>query len=306
MLFSEDFIAEIQHIDLTHWLDTTVQLSIAREDKVHPFVSGNKFRKLKYNFLEALNTQTKKVLTFGGAYSNHIAAVAAAGRMCNIPTVGVIRGEELEKSKDLNPTLQFARSQGMHLHFVDRETYRLKDSETTLSSLKEMYGDCYVIPEGGTNPLAVQGVSELLNVSHSEFDYITVPVGTGSTMAGLIVGAKDHQTVIGYSALKGTFQLSEVKKYVSKHNFELTDRYCFGGYAKIDSELVRFMNDFKSQTKVPLDPVYTGKMMYGIFKDIKNQRFKENTRILAIHTGGLQGIDGMNQKLKKKNLPQIA
>ncbi|MBL4664013.1 MAG: 1-aminocyclopropane-1-carboxylate deaminase/D-cysteine desulfhydrase [Flavobacteriaceae bacterium] len=285
-------------------------LSMLREDEIHPFVSGNKFRKLKYTVKEALRLQKSTLLTFGGAYSNHIAAVAAAGKELGLSTIGVIRGDELEgkelEGKELkNPTLQFAQDCGMQLHYISRQDYRLKTETTFIENLEKQFGNFYLIPEGGTQSFAIQGCEEILSELTNSFDYICVPVGTGGTMAGLVKASKPHQTIIGYSALKGTFQDSEVKKYTSKDNYEIIDDYCFGGYAKIDSTLVRFINEFKHKTNIPLDPVYVGKMMYGILDGMKNKKFKENSRILAIHTGGLQGISGMNLKLKKKQLPQI-
>ncbi|NND62100.1 MAG: 1-aminocyclopropane-1-carboxylate deaminase/D-cysteine desulfhydrase [Flavobacteriaceae bacterium] len=305
MLFSEKYSAEIQSIDLKSWFKTNISLDILREDQVHPKVSGNKFRKLKYNIKEAIRLKQTPIITFGGAYSNHIAAVAAAGNIYNIPTVGIIRGEELIKTYLENPTLNYAVSQGMKLEFISREQYTLKNSETFHKRLKERYTNPFIIPEGGTNALAVKGCAEILDTIDSSYDYIMVSVGTGGTMAGIIEASASEQEVVGYSALKGTFQISEIEKYTVKRNYRITDEYSFGGYAKIDAELVRFINEFKINTGIPLDPVYTGKMLYGIMDDLKKNKFRENTRILAIHTGGLQGINGMNTILKKKNLPQI-
>jgi 1-aminocyclopropane-1-carboxylate deaminase len=292
-------------IDLSPFNFLGYSLFIKREDLLHPYVSGNKFRKLKYNILEAQEKNHKTLLTFGGAFSNHVAAVAAAGKECGLKTIGIIRGEELEKKISENPTLSFAKDCGMQLHFISREAYRAKDEAEFIHDLKMQFGDFYLLPEGGTNALAVKGCEEILYEKENIFDYICVPVGTGGTMAGLVKASNEKQKVLGFSALKGTFQSSEITKYTSKTNFDITDAYCFGGYGKIDLDLIRFINEFKRKTKIPLDPVYTGKMMYGIFDLLKKGHFKENSRIFAIHTGGLQGIAGMNQKLKKKNLPII-
>ncbi len=280
-------------------------LLLKREDLLHPFVSGNKFRKLKYNLIAAKEQQYNTLLTFGGAYSNHIAAVAAAGKELGFKTVGVIRGEELQSKFSENPTLSFAEECGMKLHFISREAYRNKEETNFLNELKQQFGNCYILPEGGTNELAVKGCEEILSKETDNFDYICAPVGTGGTVAGLIKASNATQKIIGFSALKGTFQTSEITKYTSKTNFRITDDYCFGGYGKIDSDLIRFINEFKEKTNISLDPIYTGKMMFGIFDLLKKDHFKENSRIFAIHTGGLQGIAGMNQKLKKKNLPII-
>ncbi len=305
--FNTPFHSVLKEVPLSLFIKTSSTLIILREDQIHPFVSGNKFRKLKYNIEQAIKAEYKTVLTFGGAYSNHIAAVAAAGKMTGMQTIGIIRGEELSKKITENPTLLYAQEQGMQLHFITRETYRNKYEASQIEALRESFGDFYLLPEGGTNHLAVKGCKEILseNEDANTFDYICAPVGTGGTLAGLIEASKPHQKVLGFSALKGTFQTSEIQKYTAKENFEITDDYCFGGYAKIDLQLVRFINEFHEKTDIPLDPIYTGKMLFGIVDLLKRGYFKENSRIFAVHTGGLQGISGMNQHLKKKNLPQI-
>lgn len=294
-----------QNIDLEPFFSSKTSVSIKREDKIDSFVSGNKFRKLKYNLLEAKRQGYDTILTFGGAYSNHIAAVASAGNSGEFKTIGIIRGEELLDKIQGNPTLLYATENNMQLHFAARPDYSRKNNPDLIQSLEKKFGKFYLLPEGGTNVLAVKGCAEILIEADQDFDYICTSVGTGGTIAGLVEGSLPHQTVFGFSALKGNFQHEIVKKYTSKTNFEITDAYCFGGYAKIDSELIRFMNEFKATTGIPLDPIYTGKMMFGIMDLLKKGYFKENSRILAIHTGGLQGISGMNQLLKKKNLPQI-
>jgi 1-aminocyclopropane-1-carboxylate deaminase len=304
-IFNRNWQSEIQSVPLQQFFDTSIRLDVLREDKIHPFVSGNKFRKLTYNIKEAKSGGFSSIITFGGAYSNHIAAVASAGKLAGIATIGVIRGEELATKVNTNPTLQFALEQGMQLHFVSREKYRTKESDAISEELQSIYGRSYMLPEGGTNQLAVKGSAEMISEKHTIYDYLCVAVGTGGTLAGLVSASKENQYCVGYSALKGRFQSSEVEKYTPKTNFEIIDDYCFGGYAKIDSELVRFINRFKKETGIPLDPVYTGKLLYGVFDGIQNGFFKQNSRILAIHTGGLQGISGMNSVLKKKNLPQI-
>jgi len=304
-LFFQNFTPQIQRIDTPMFPEVGTTLSVLREDEVHPLVSGNKFRKLKYTLQDAQQTGAVTLLTFGGAYSNHIAAVAAAGFELGIKTIGVIRGEELLHKTKENPTLCFAQEKQMQLHFVTRAAYKNKANPSVLQELERQFGAFYLIPEGGTQALAVQGCEEILSDRTKKFDYICVPVGTGGTIAGIVKASQPHQTVLGYSALKGAFQKKEIEKYTDKANFKIIDDYCFGGYAKIDLQLVRFMNDFKQQTQIQLDPVYTGKMMFGILDGMKNGKFKENSRILAVHTGGLQGIAGMNLQLKKKQLPQI-
>ena len=304
-MFSENKKVLNENISLELFSISNFSLTIKREDRLHPDISGNKYRKLKYNLKEADHQGKKVLLTFGGAFSNHIAALAAAGNEFGFKTIGVIRGEEIINKINENPTLSFARSCGMQFHFVSRGAYRNKTNNSFIENLKNIFGDFYLVPEGGTNELAVKGCEEILTDVDKEFDYICTAVGTGGTLAGLIKSSKPQQTVLGFSALKGTFQSSEIEKYTSKTNYKIIDDYCFGGYAKVDINLIHFINEFKGKTNIPLDPVYTGKMMFGILELINKGAFKKNSRILAIHTGGLQGIAGMNILLKQKNQPQL-
>lgn len=284
-----------------------IHLVIKREDELHPIVSGNKFRKLKYNVLEALKQQKKVLLTFGGAYSNHIAAAATAGKYYGIPTVGVIRGEELAaKMPELlqrNPTLAQAVSEGMHLKFVSREAYRSKTTPEFLAALQEEFGNYYLVPEGGTNTLAVKGCEEILIEEDKKFHYICAAVGTGGTLSGIINAAEATQHILGFPALKGDFLQAELKQFVTDNTkqYRLISEYHFGGYAKWNDALISFINAFKLATSIPLEPIYTGKMLFGLFDMIAKDQFKPGTRILVVHTGGLQGIAGINQQLKKKN-----
>ena len=282
-----------------------VELYVKREDQIHAFVSGNKYRKLKYNLLEAEKSGYKTLLTFGGAFSNHIAAVASAGHLIGFKTIGVIRGDELESKISENATLNFAQENGMQFKFVSREIYRSKTSESFLESLKAEFGDFYVIPEGGTNELAVKGCQEILYPEDFNFDYICCSVGTGGTISGLINGSKPSQQVLGFPALKGDFLKEDISKFATQTNWKLITDYHFGGYAKINDELVAFINQFKSDYSLPLDPVYTGKMLFGIMDLIDKNYFSKGSKILVIHTGGLQGIEGMNAHLRKKNLSEI-
>src|SRR5690606_11635622 len=216
-----------EEIDLSAFGFKNVFFFIKREDLIHPFVSGNKFRKLKYNILAAQKQNHKTLLTFGGAFSNHIAAVAAAGTEFGFKTIGIIRGEELQHKIPENPTLSFAKNCGMYLHFVSREVYKSKNEPNFIINLNKQFGNFYFLPEGGTNALAVKGCEEILTENENQFDYICVPVGTGGTMAGLLKASDVGQKILGFSALKGTFQSSELEKYTSKTNFEITDAYCF-------------------------------------------------------------------------------
>jgi len=287
-----------------------VSLFIKREDQIHPFISGNKYRKLKYNILEAQKQNKKTLLTFGGAYSNHISAVAFAGKEYGFKTIGIIRGEELgndlEKTLQQNITLRTAQNDNMQFKFVTRSDYRLKHTSMFITDLRKEFGDFYLVPEGGTNTLAVKGCEEILKPNDDEFDVICCGIGTGGTISGLINSAKAHQKVLGFPALKGDFLQKEIEQYtIQNKNWSLIKDYHFGGFGKIDEELVNFINHFKQETSIPLDPIYTGKMMFGIVDLIINGYFKKGTKILAIHTGGLQGIQGMNDRLSKKKLPLI-
>ena len=283
-----------------------ITLHIKREDLIHPFISGNKFRKLKYNLLQAKAEKKSKLLTFGGAFSNHIAAVAYAGKENNLETIGIIRGDELESKISENPTLTFAQNCGMKFEFVSREDYKTKATNTFIEDLKGRYGDFYLVPEGGTNSYAVKGCEEILTDEDYDFTHICCAIGTGGTISGLINSAKAHQKIIGFPALKGDFLSDDIRKFAKNSNWEVQLDYHFGGYAKINEELIRFINDFYKQTNIPLDPIYTGKMMFGILDLINKGYFPKGAKILAIHTGGLQGIEGMNNNLKNKNLPLIA
>ncbi len=282
-----------------------VSLSIKREDTLHPHISGNKFRKLKYNLLEAQKLGHETILTFGGAFSNHIAATAYAGKLRAFKTIGVIRGEELETKWADNPTLSFAKEQGMRFHFVSRQAYRTKDSKDFLQELEQQYGSLYMLPEGGTNALAVKGCEEILTEGDRHFDVVCSCVGTGGTIAGLINSKTSDQKVLGFPALQGDFLKKDIRKFAEQGGWTLQTDYHFGGYAKVTVPLVHFINDFKQQTGILLDPVYTGKMLFGIMDLVAQDYFKKGTQILAIHSGGLQGIPGMNKRLKKKNLPTI-
>ncbi|WP_455170222.1 1-aminocyclopropane-1-carboxylate deaminase/D-cysteine desulfhydrase, partial [Aegicerativicinus sediminis] len=267
-------------------------------------ISGNKYRKLKYN-LETASKQWKNTLvTFGGAFSNHVAAVAFAGKFNGFKTIGVIRGEELE-AQNLNHTLQLAVDAGMQLKFITRSEYRLKSSDLFISKLRDEFGDFYLIPEGGTNELAIKGCEEILDDSTNRFTHICCSVGTGGTVAGIVNCSKPRQQVLGFSSLKGDFLRDDIAKFAQATNWKLIQDYHFGGYGKINTELIRFINTFKRETDIPLDPIYTGKMFFGIYDLISKGYFPEGSNILGIHTGGLQGIVGMNEVLKKKNLPLL-
>ncbi|WP_168406235.1 1-aminocyclopropane-1-carboxylate deaminase/D-cysteine desulfhydrase [Acinetobacter indicus] len=272
-----------QHIEYRHQ-----RISIKRLDLIHPQISGNKFFKLKYNLLAARQQGFEKVLTFGGAYSNHIAATAFAAHKFGFQSLGMIRGEELAQ-RPFNPTLATAQQFGMQLEFISRNAYRQKDQPDFLQHLQQQYPDFYLIPEGGTNALAVQGCREILTAEDAQFDLICCAVGTGGTFAGLIEASQQHQQLLGFSALKGDFLTHEVAQLTSKRNWRILDNYCCGGYAKTTPELIQFIQTFEQRYNIPLEQVYTGKMLRGIFDLIDQDKIGPDQKILLIHTGGLQG-----------------
>ena len=288
----------IQEIEDHILRESGIRLFLKREDLINKYVSGNKWRKLRYNLEEAAKSGFSTLLTFGGAYSNHIHATAAAAREAGFCSIGIIRGEE---TFPLNPTLEFATGCGMELHYLSRESYRNKNELELIESLKKKFGKFYLLPEGGTNLLALKGCAEIIDEIDIDYDMICVSVGTGGALAGIITGLKGRNKAIGYSALKGNFLKEEIEKLIRLNqseyiNWEVCTDYHFGGYAKFDMSLIDFINSFRRTTGIALDPVYTGKMMYGIYKMIEEGKFGERKNILAIHTGGLQGIAGFNQR----------
>lgn len=296
--------APIQHIDLPELRDFGVVLDIKREDLLFPRLSGNKYRKLKYNLQAAREEGKAQLVTFGGAFSNHLHAVAAAGKLYGLKTIGFVRGEEFA-DQPLNPTLSQAKDFGMKLEFISRGQYRLKTTPGFLEAIERRHGPSYILPEGGTNDLAIRGCMEILGEGDAKYSHICCSVGTGGTLAGIVRASFPDQRIQGYPALRTSSLEKEIGHWMPKDNWELISDYHFGGYGKISSSLIHFINEFREVTGVPLDPVYTGKMIYGILQEIRRGRIPEGSQVLAIHTGGLQGIAGMNMRLRKKNLPLL-
>jgi 1-aminocyclopropane-1-carboxylate deaminase len=264
-----------------------VRLLIKREDLNNPFVSGNKWWKLKFNLEEALKLGHTTLLTFGGAYSNHIYATAAAAHELGLKSIGIIRGEE---TLPLNETLAFAKSRGMKIHYVSREAYRSKTEQDFIRDLHEKFGSFYRIPEGGTNYLAVWGVGEFAQSLGSDFDYLCCAVGTGGTMAGLINRTSPEKKLIGFPVLKnGQFLKADIENLLTREctNWQLKTDYHFGGYAKVNPQLLSFMSDFNLKHQIPLDPVYTAKALSGIYDLTAKGFFPTGSTILFIHTGGV-------------------
>jgi 1-aminocyclopropane-1-carboxylate deaminase/D-cysteine desulfhydrase-like pyridoxal-dependent ACC family enzyme len=279
-----------------------IRLLIKRDDMLQPAgdedLCGNKVRKLKYNLAAAHAVGQKRLLTFGGAYSNHIAAVARAGRYYGFETIGIIRGEA---HTPLNPTLSRAVSNGMQLHYLDRSTYRQKQLPAVIDVLRQQFGDCYLIPEGGTNDLALQGSGEIIAEIEDQLgylpDYLVVACGTGGTLAGMIRTAAGRSQLLGVSALKGDFMPGEVQKWLGPdfphRNWIVNTGYHFGGYAKFPKELRKFVQEFEGEHGILLDPVYTSKLAFGVLDLIGKGYFSKGSSVMMVHTGGLQGWGGM-------------
>ncbi|RYC70454.1 1-aminocyclopropane-1-carboxylate deaminase/D-cysteine desulfhydrase [Spirosoma sordidisoli] len=272
----------------------TIQMYLKRDDLLHPQVSGNKWRKLKYNLLAAREQGHDTLLTFGGAYSNHLYATAAAGRAFGFRTVGIVRGDELA-SQPRNPTLSFCESCGMQLHFVSRAAYRDKDKPAWQAELISQFGSCYILPEGGSNELAQQGVTEIIPEIQAQLgrdpDFVVCPVGTGSTWAGLVAAAPLQTRVLGIGVLMGAARLPTVQAAVKARPAaaDAVLDYALGGYAKTTPLLLDFIQAFESSTGVPIEPVYTAKMLYALSDLVKSGYFPDDATVVALHTGGLQG-----------------
>lgn len=284
MLYQPTPIQEIKG----EWNRQQVRLLIKREDMNHPFCSGNKWWKLKYNLEEARTLGHHTLLTFGGAYSNHLYATAAAANELGFKSIGIVRGEEV---RPLNATLAFAESCGMKLHFVSRGWYRTKISAESVRELQLLFGDFYLIPEGGTNHLAVKGCTEWAQhlTREVQFTHCCLPVGTGGTMAGLLEGFGADKKVIGFPVLKGAeFLREEVSRFTQRQpHFQF--QYHFGGYAKTTPTLLDFMSIIETAHGLTLDQVYTAKMMFGVLDLVYQNFFERNATVLMLHTGGLQG-----------------
>ena len=272
-----------------------IHLYVYRLDLNHKDVSGNKLFKLHYNLSEAKKQGKKTLLTFGGAFSNHIVATAAAGKEEGLNTIGIIRGEELSES---NSTLGFAKACGMKLHFVSRTLYQNKIELYKEVEQKFANENYYLIPEGGSNELGIKGCEEITKNIPIDFDIICCSCGTGATFSGITLSLKEHQHALGFQVLKGEKCIQqEVENWLThfksnQKNWEINEDYHFGGYAKLKPNLLEFMLQFERENQVPLDYIYTGKMMFGIYDLIKIGKFKKGQTIIAIHTGGLQGNKG--------------
>lgn len=266
-----------------------VELWIKRDDLLHPIISGNKWRKLKYSLNHALNSGTDTIISMGGAYSNHLHALAYTGKLLGLKTIGFIRGEPGET---LTPSLLDMQDWGMELRFVSRSDYRLLREYKHWDALPDLTAGQYWLPEGGAQTLALQGAAELAQEMDISYDTLCVACGTGATLAGLVNAVPDNVSLLGFAALKNAgFLTADVNALLARPraNWQINLDYHFGGFAKTNAELLAFMADFEARTQIPLEPVYTAKMLYGIYDLIEQQRFQHKQRIIALHTGGLQG-----------------
>ena len=299
MFYFTNNLVKNQKIDLPIFKEKNIEVYLKREDLIHPLISGNKFRKLKYNVSEFYRLRKKNIITFGGPYSNHLLACAHIGNINKIETIGIVRGKELE-NKILNKNLKLCQNLGMKLNFVSRDEYKKRNKTDYQQNILKKHIKSYLIPEGGTNDCGVMGCEEILSKSDQKFDVICCPVGSGGTISGIINKSNKKQTVIGFSALKSSGVENVISRYVSKDNWLIFDDDLFGGYSKIDKKLVIFINEIFRETKILFDPIYNSKMLYKIISLINDSGWSYGRKILLINTGGLQSIDSINKKLINK------
>ena len=285
----------IQAISLDSLKEFDVSLHVKRDDLIHDVVSGNKLFKLHYH-LQNIQEQHKQVLiTFGGAFSNHLHATAYVGRQLGIRTVGIVRAEPHELN-NLTPTLADCQNWGMTLEPVSRSEYKLKQNSKVVQTIIEKQSNVYCIPEGGSGELGVQGAERILDgVDQSQFDVIVMACGTGTTLAGVIRASDPHIQVIGVPVLKGaSWMQAEVQQYLAptNNNWQLALDYHFSGYAKSNQILLDFIQYIEQEASLPLEPVYTAKALYALVDLVRQEKIEKGSRILFIHTGGLQGSRG--------------
>lgn len=290
----EPFIQQLSN----RWYDGKVaEVAMLRLDVIHQHVSGNKWYKLKYNIQHCYSHGVKSILTFGGAYSNHLAATAAMANISGLKSIGVIKGTYAEK--ELTPTLRFCIDNGMQLVFVSHEDYARKYDNDWLAELSVRFNNPMLIPEGGANEYGRKGAKEIAGLIPEQYTHVVVSVGTGSTLCGIVDGLGENVRVSGLAPMKGGKYLQEeISKYTDKRNFTIYDNWHFGGFGKHTEELVLFMNKFYQENNIPLDMVYTAKMMYGLREQIMDGLYPADARILSVHTGGLQGNITLTGKLE--------
>ena len=285
-----------------------LELDVLRLDKVHPFISGNKWFKLKHHLLAAYASEFSHVLSFGGAYSNHLHALAFAGQHYGFNTTGIIRGEQPAREK-LSPTLVDCEKWGMTLKWMNRQDYRRYASAEHKAPIQSMYPDAYIIPEGGEGLAGLQGVRELMERFFDElddgYDIIVTPVGSGTTLAGILAAAPRRQRVVGVSALKGASDLEQrTSQYLPRFeasDVEIWHEYHHGGFAKMTPLLRRFISEVHQSYGMLLDPIYTGKALYALTHKFAHHKLGDNVRALLVHTGGLQGWRGFSDESARES-----
>ncbi len=276
-------------IDVPLCAHKAIELWLKRDDQLHPVISGNKWRKLKFSLDHALYSGADTIISMGGVYSNHLHALAFAGKALGLKTIAYIRGEA---PAVLTPTLVDLTAWGMELRFISRTDYRQLRHYKGCLDLPGLKPQQYWLPEGGAQALALNGVAELVAEIDVAYDYLCVPCGTGATLAGLIAATPNNVSLLGFAALKNAgFLNTDVSSLLAqdKSNWQINLDYHFGGFASTTPELLSFISAFETQTGIPLEPVYTGKMMYALYDLISKAYFSAGQRIIAVHTGGLQG-----------------
>jgi 1-aminocyclopropane-1-carboxylate deaminase len=295
----------LQKLDSDFLKRRNVQLYVKRDDLIDFEVSGNKWRKLKYNVQQAVHLKSSGILTFGGAYSNHLVATAAACAKFGLRSIGIVRGEEL--TADSNNTLKRCQALGMHLKFVTRNDYQLRNDQLYWRDLSREFQNFYFVPEGGANYYGMMGCQEIVSEINILYDALFVAQGTATTSCGLLLALPEKAKLHVVPVLKGFDSLVEMKELLNNSIFdkeltiELMDKvvlhpdYHFGGYGKYTSDLLSFIRSFFKDYSVPLDPIYTGKLMLGVFEEIRKGQL-DNQTIVCLHTGGLQGVKGLEKK----------
>jgi len=296
-LHSLNLPSPIQKLDGFH---PSYTVWVKREDLIHPKFGGNKWRKLKFNLEKFQKDNHDLLVTFGGPFSNHIAATSAACRHYKVPSIGIVRGEYED---NLNPTLAKAKQGGMTLHHVSKDEYKLKEESIKFKNLIQNYRNPLIVPEGGQNQAGILGAQELgeeINESRIAYDYVFVSGGTGTTAIGLIKGLDNPHTVVINALKNPSLDQVLIEKLKNKTDWEVNHDYHFGGFAKTDDTLQNFAQEMYRKYNLFLDPIYNAKSLYGLFQMCKTNKLDEGSKILYIHTGGLQGIAAWNYSNNKK------
>ena len=274
------------------YLNNEIEVFVKRLDLIDPLISGNKLFKLKYNVDRALLEKKNMLITFGGAFSNHILATAAYAKKKNIDCLAIVRGEEYS---ELNPLLALAKEYGMNFCFVSRKEYAKRNDNNYISELIRKYKKAFIVPEGGNNKLGVLGAEEILETQDMSFDYIICPIGTGATLSGIVNSSNRSQKVIGINCINDTKDINKnISQKTNKNNWEIINEFNFGGFAKFDNLLTEYLKKFKLNYKITLDLNYTTKMFFGFEKLVERRYFHRKSKVLLIHTGGTYGNLGFN------------